>query len=206
MTRLFKVIAICGLLLTLGACAVPVTFKNYTTGDVWGSDRKDITVKINGKKELFFILASIPSSKDSTSEDIVKSNELWVNVYVTRVSSERDPINVYYHDVPVLYSAQDAYVKDENGKITKADPEIYFAKIGRNGQKDGPIASFHQQTVDINSKDIWIYLRFNTPRLPGSQWKLHLGQATINNVSIELPDFTILFRKDKIFWKPVFAL
>jgi hypothetical protein len=180
---------ICGFLPTLGAC-VPITIENYITGS--GTEAKHlITTSINNKKEDFMIYAYLPAS-----EGIPKGDELWITIGGFRRSYDGDPNNVLRRDVPMLYSAQDAYVKDESGKITKADPEIY------SSQKNGPITVIHQQVVNINVPET-IYLRFDALRLPGSEWKLHLGKITINNESTEIPDFTILFRKKKVIWKPL---
>jgi len=194
MTRLFKMIIIYGFLLTLGAC-VPMTFENYTTGSGM-EDCNVVTVNINGKKEDFMISAYIPVLGAVPKEYVPEGDELWIAIYAFRRSYDGDPSYVARHDVPMLYSTQDAYVKSENGNITKAYPEIYFS------QKNGPIAADHQQMVNINVPQTK-YLRFNTLRRPGSEWRLHLGKITINDVPTEFSDFKIIFRKDKVVWKPL---
>jgi hypothetical protein len=160
---------------------------------------KNMVIDVNGKKEIFTVSVYIVNSIGARGT-VPEKNIFWIGILADQVDDGafRDRSLHGRADVPMLYSAQDVYMEDINGKRIKVDPDVYFNKQFEH------LAVIHQKMVDLNVYPGSFYLRLNlnaAPPSPQSRWTLHLGKITIGGISVDIPDKPIVFRKGEVSWR-----
>lgn len=185
MHRLLKIsIAIFAALL-LGACVGTIPPKPWFEGDADWPSVSRVKIERDGKNENIETAISISCSDESA---------LWIYIYSHNYRDHSEP-------VPILYSAKDAYIEKENGERVIARSEFYARNSPTQDMSPARCkeimfySTLQSGAANLNQKKGGVNLRFDTtPPAPGSRWILHLGQVTIGDIRIEIPEKTIILR------------
>lgn len=196
--KLTLAMMVCCLSLTLGGCVVSAPPRPWFEGDQNWPSTHQVKVERNGQQESIEIIINITCADESA---------LWVSLY-----AHNDSRTNHRARIPIIYSNQRAYLEKENGERIISDSAFYddlSLKAGGMPSKrcSGTTSSagsrpavaysaLQAETINLNGEQGGIVLRFATA-LPGqgSRWALHLGQLTVDNIKIDIPEKIIVFRE-----------
>ena len=194
MRRFWKISVVYALCFLLIACIGSLPPRPWFEGDKdWPSiDR--FQVEIEGKRESFEFATKIHYVDESTT---------WIYLYVNDFKRA---------SAPLRYSARDAYIEKENGE--RITPKLYITSSNAKDIPPGlpwggkiPDVTVQEKTVDpSNSGDSFggINFRFDTPPPNAkSRCVLHLGQVTVGDVGVEIPEKVIIVRGRQWYSVPI---
>lgn len=194
MHRLLKSSIVCCASLLLEACIGTIPPRPWFEGDSDWPSVSRVKIERDGKNETVETAISINCADESA---------LWIYLYAHNFRNYSEP-------VPILYSAQDAYIEKENGERVIARSEFYVRSSPAEGIPPEPCrginfySTLQMGATNLNRDRGGVNLRFDTtPPVPGSRWILHLGQITIGDIQIEIPNETIILRKREWYTRPV---
>ncbi|WP_156293723.1 hypothetical protein [Serratia oryzae] len=195
--KLMLAMMVCFLSLALGACVVSTPPTPWFEGDKNWPSAHQVNVERNGKQESIEIIVNITCADESA---------LWISLYAHNYSGANHSARI-----PIMYSNQRAYIEKENGKRIISDAAFYDDLSLKTGDMPAKRCSgttssagsrpavaysaLQAETINLNGEQRGIALRFETA-LParGSRWTLHLGQLTVDNIKIDIPEKIIILR------------